>query len=204
VNSVKPSLADFSEFGHAHFGQRAAPGIGCDSLDPGNLSLQMTNRFGKHMGGEHKAVGVLDEYASFSHIEPNGCLPVKIIEASAGKYVFQDFAGNSPPVAQGGGKGTKFLTNLRSSINVSLDFFQRAPAELPALVHRTEGTPVPGTISREPEQQAPRFAGRTYWTLFELLVTHNSILSPDIGSFQHQALTAKLTIANTKDNLVKK
>ena len=100
---------------------------------------------------------------------------MKIIEAAAGIYVFQNLAGNSPPVAEAKGKGEKFLMNLCGRINVSLNFFERASAELFALVHRAEGTPVPGTVSGETKQQAPCFAWRAYRPLFELF---SSSLNP--------------------------
>jgi hypothetical protein len=115
---------------------------------------------------------------------------MKIIEAPAVEYAFQDFAADCPPVAQRPGKGAQFLIYFRSRINVILNLLQRAPAELSALVYRAEGAPVPGTVSGESKKQAPCFTWRTYGTLFEGHLFHRLIPVLDIGFFQKPARAA--------------
>jgi len=54
---------------------------------------------------------------------------------------------------------------LSHGIDVRLDFRHTAPRELYALICRTEKTLVPGTVSGNPDKEAPGLARRPDYTL---------------------------------------
>jgi len=116
-----------------------------------------------------QAVGILEEDAPLSEIEPVSHLTVHQGGGHFREKKGEDRAGHLSPAARSPGKALNVLNDGTEEIDLPFDLLRRAVREFLTFVDRAEEALVPGTVAGEAKEETSRLAGRPDGTLLYCL-----------------------------------